>query len=262
MRLELKSIGFAYGARTALEGISLCAEGGQLVGVVGPNGSGKSTLLKVAAGIAAPSSGSCLLDGTALQARTPRDRARLIAWCPQESFFSFPFKSVDVVLMARAPHLGMWGLTGGADREAALEAMAIMDAAHLADRPIDELSGGERRRVMLARTVAQGAGALLLDEPTAGLDIGHSVKVLEAFKAQARAGRLVVASLHDINEAAAYCDRVLMLRGGRQAAWGTVAEVLTWRNVRETFGVDVYAGVNEITGARFLVPFGPGAGGP
>lgn len=255
MKLALTSVAYTYGPRAALADISLAAEGGEFVGVIGPNGSGKSTLLKIAAGLAAPSAGSCTLDGTAVTAYAPRERAKRIAWCPQEAFFTFPFRSLDVVLMARAPHLGMWGLTGDADRQAALSAMALMDAAHLADRPIDELSGGERRRVMLARTVAQGAGVVLLDEPTAGLDIGHSVRVLGAFRDLARAGRLVVASLHDINEAAAYCDRVVMLREGRMAASGTVAQVLTWRNVRDTFGVDVYAGVNEITGARFLVPF-------
>ncbi|MBI5527322.1 MAG: ABC transporter ATP-binding protein [Deltaproteobacteria bacterium] len=254
--LTVENVSFAYGPRQALSGVSFAASGGQLVGIVGPNGSGKSTLLKVAAGIIVASEGACLLGGRSVGTLVPKERARVVAYCPQEGVFSFPFSALDVVLMARSPLLGMWGVAGEVDRKAAREAMALMDAEHLADRPIDELSGGERRRVVLARTIAQGAGVIVLDEPTAGLDIGHSIRVLDTFKAMAQKGALVLASLHDISEATAYCDRALLLKGGRGVAFGMVEEVLSYKNVRDTFGVDVYAGINELTGKRFLVPFG------
>jgi iron complex transport system ATP-binding protein len=254
--ISLKSISFRYGDRLALASVSFEATGGQLVGIVGPNGSGKSTLLKVAAGIVGPTAGGCLLDGKSVGTLAPRERAQRISYCPQEGTFSFPFSALDVVLMARSPHLGMWGVAGEADRRAAREAMALMDAEHVSERPIDELSGGERRRVVLARTIAQGAGVIVLDEPTAGLDIGHSIRVLDTFKRMAEKGALVLASLHDISEATAYCDRVLLLKGGKPVGFGNAEEVLSYKNVRDTFGVDVYAGVNELTGKRFLVPFG------
>jgi iron complex transport system ATP-binding protein len=237
--LEFRSVGCRYGDRTALDGVSFGLSGGMLAGVIGPNGSGKSTLLKVAAGLMEPSAGECLINGTDMLKTGYAARAGLLSYCPQEPACAFPFTALQTVLMARSPRLGVWGITGKEDRLAAGEALALMDTAHLADRPVDELSGGERRRVMLARTVAQGCPLLLLDEPTSGLDIGHQVTVMSAFRKLADGGKLLLASMHDLNEAAACCDLVLILKDGALVSSGHPGEIMTPAALKEIFGVDV-----------------------
>jgi iron complex transport system ATP-binding protein len=255
--LRFEGLGFAYGDRPALAAIDAEVEPGEFFGILGPNGSGKSTLLKVAAGLLRPSAGRTLLEGRDVAAWKRRDLARRVALLAQDVSVEAPYRVSDVVLLGRMPHLGFFGFAGAGDVEVARAALAATDCLDLADRRIHEISGGERQRVFLARALAQEPRLLLLDEPTAHLDLRHQVGLHDLLARRNREGGLtVVTVLHDLNLAAQYCHRVLLLSGGRVFACGTVEEVLTYGNVREVFGVDPYVGVNEITGSRFLIPMG------
>ncbi len=257
--IGIEQVSFHYGARPVLRGVSFQAQAGKISAVLGPNGSGKTTLLRTMLGYLKPSAGTVRVAGRAVGDYGRREFARKVAAVPQETPVDFPFTVTELVLMGRAPHVGVLGLEGRADLRAAEEAMDRCGVRELAARPIHALSGGELRRAFVARALAQQADVLLLDEPTSGLDIHHQVAIFEVLKDEARAGRTVVVVVHDLNLAASYCDRLLLLKDGAALAAGTVEEVLTYRLVRECYGVDVYVGVNEITGARFLIPM---AGGP
>lgn len=253
--LVATSVGVRYGARAALDGVGARVVPGEVLGVIGPNGSGKSTLIRVLAGVRAPSSGTVRLDGHDLHALPRRERARRIALVPQETHLSFPIRVRDLVLLGRAPHTGRFGLERADDLRAAHDAMARAEVLELADRPVDELSGGERQRVVLARALAQDAGILLLDEPTSFLDLRHAVLLLDLVRDLCRARGLAVAVvLHDLNLAAMYCDRLLLLDRGRVHAVGTPDEVLTYRDLCAVYGTELYVALNDVTGRLVVLP--------
>lgn len=219
--LEAVDLAFAYGRRAALTDVSVAAAPGEVLAVVGPNGSGKSTLLRLLAGLLVPQRGEIRLAGRPLAAWPRRERARRLALVPQEPRLEFPFTVLETALMGRAPHLRALGFPGRADLAAAREALAALDVLELAPRPIDTLSGGERQRVFLARALAQAPAVLLLDEPTAHLDLRHQRALSELLRSRAATdGLAVVVVLHDLTLAAALGDRVLVLARGRAAACG------------------------------------------
>jgi iron complex transport system ATP-binding protein len=253
--LDAADVGVRYGARTALAEVSARVVPGEMLGVIGPNGSGKSTLIRVFAGVRRPSSGTIRLDGTDLHALSRRVRAQRIALVPQETHLSFPIRVRDLVLLGRAPHTGRFGLERAEDLHAAHEAMARAQVLELADRPVDELSGGERQRVVLARALAQDAGILLLDEPTSFLDLKHAVLLLDLVRELCRARDLAVAVvLHDLNLAAMYCDRLVLLDRGRVHASGTPADVLTYHDLCAVYGTELYVAPNDVTGRLVVLP--------
>jgi iron complex transport system ATP-binding protein len=255
--LAARSVSFSYGANRVLDDISLEGQVGVFSGVLGPNGSGKTTLLRLLVGSLETTRGEVLFRGRPLGEVDERERARAVAWVPQDVGVDFPFTVVELVLFGRTPHRGGWGLPNAGDLEIARDAMERCDVLHLARRSALELSGGERRRVLLARALAQRPRLLLLDEPAAFLDIRHQVEICDLLAEGCRRGEFgVVAVLHDLNLAAAYCGHLLLLKDGRAAAQGAVEEVLTYGHVREAFGAEVYVGVNEIAGTRFLIPMG------
>jgi iron complex transport system ATP-binding protein len=255
--IRVDSVEFAYGERKVLRGVSLEARAGQLYGILGPNGSGKTTLVRLVLGLLAPHAGNVRVADRAVADYSRREFARAVAAVPQEMPIDFPFTVRELVLLGRTPHLGPLGFEAASDLAAAEEAMTLCGVGELGDRPIFALSGGELRRAYIARAIAQKARALVCDEPTSGLDIHHQVAVFELLRSRSRAGDCVIAVVHDLNLAAAYCDRLMLLREGKTVAEGTVGDVLTYRRVREAYDVEVYVGVNEITGARFLIPMGP-----
>ena len=238
--LALDRITVRIGSRVLLDGVTLGVAAGTFTAVVGPNGAGKSTLLAVASGARVPEGGAATLDGRPLAAYAPDALARRRALLPQESLLAFGFTGVEVALLGRTPHR-----TGhAADEAAAARALADADAEPFADRRYPTLSGGEKQRVQLARTLAQldgpEAAVLLLDEPTAALDLAHQHRVLATAKALAAdRGLAVVAVLHDLNLAAQYADRIALLKGGRLVGEGPPADVLRADLVRATFDVPV-----------------------
>ncbi|MFF2820144.1 heme ABC transporter ATP-binding protein [Kitasatospora cineracea] len=222
--LEAEGIGFATGGRELLADVDLTVRAGEILALLGPNGAGKSTLLSVLAGDRRPARGEVRIDGRPLAAHKPLELARRRALLPQTHEVSFPFPAAEVVRMGRAPWSGR--CTPAEDEAAVTAAMAATDCAHLAGRPFTALSGGERARVALARILAQDTALLLLDEPTAALDLRHQELVLRIARERADAGHGVVVVLHDLTLAAAHADRIALLDAGRTVAVGPTGEIL------------------------------------
>ena len=253
--LQTSDLCFAYNGRRALDGIGLRADPGEVVGLVGPNGSGKSTLIRVLSGVLGGYSGSARIGDDEVRQLAPVDLARQLAVVPQEPTFSFPFTALQIVLLGRHPHLAGIAFESTRDVELAREALARCGAADLASRTIQELSSGERQRVVFAKALAQQPRALLLDEPASFLDIRHQVELYDLVRARAHeTGSAVLTVLHDLSLAAEYCDRIYLLREGRIEASGPTAEVLTYANLTRVFQTEVYVDTNTLTGRLLVVP--------
>ena len=257
----MDGVSLGYGERTVLRGVSLAAREGEVLGVLGPNGSGKTTLVRGATRVLAPSSGSVTLLGRALPLYDRRELARALAVIPQEGTPLFPFTVLETVLMGRAPWLRPFAFEGEEDLRAAREALRAVGAEDLAARDLSELSGGERQRVVVARALAQGTRVLLADEPTAHLDLRHAVAVFALLRELRDArGLAVVVVTHDLNLAAAHCDRLVLLSRGAVAAEGTPREVLRPDLLADAFGTPVWVG-RRSDGTPFVAAGGgPGTG--
>jgi iron complex transport system ATP-binding protein len=237
--LEARGLRASYGATPALEGLDAAFSAGGITAVLGENGSGKSTLLKLIARIVPPSAGELLLEGRPITELPRRETARRIAYLPQAVDLVFPIRCLDLVLQGRAPWSPGFTTDGPEDRRRALDAMRACDVSALADRDASAVSGGERRRVFLARALAQEAEVWLLDEPTSELDLRHRLEFLELLRRTHRErGTTVLLVTHEIETAAQIADVVLMLRAGRALAAGPPLETLTAPNIRKAFGVE------------------------
>jgi iron complex transport system ATP-binding protein len=252
--LTARALGFRHASGGGVEGVDLDLAAGEIVGVLGPNGSGKTTLVRVLSGVLAPYRGSVRIGGRELVGLARRELARAVAVVAQEPVFDFPFTALETVLLGRHPHLTGVAFESARDRELAMAALERLDAAPLADRLVSELSAGERQRVVVARALAQETPVLLLDEPSSFLDLRHQVELFDLVRELAAEGRAVLAVVHDLNLAAEYCDRVLLLDGGRVAAGGPTEEVLTYANLKRVFGTEVYVDVHDLTGKVVVVP--------
>lgn len=249
--LSVDSVSFKYGEQWVLRGIGFEVEKGDFLGVIGPNGSGKTTLLRVIDGILKPQEGEVRLEGAEIGRLRREALARCVAVVPQYSALAFPFSVEEVVLMGRSPHLGRWRFEGEQDLRIAREAMEMTDTLALAARDMDSLSGGERQRVLIARALAQEPRLMLLDEPTAFLDIRHQVDFFDRIRSLNRdKGLTVIAVTHDINLAAHYCDRIILLKDGRIEAAGPVEDVITEEHIRKAYET------------KILVDRHPGTGSP
>ncbi|NPV53273.1 MAG: ABC transporter ATP-binding protein [Firmicutes bacterium] len=251
----------SYGSSIALDGITFQVERGDLVGLIGPNGSGKSTLLKAISRVLRPRLGEILLDGKNLSLFKQVDVARRMAAVAQENPVDFDFTVEDMVLMGRYPHLSRFERERAGDFEKVRQAMEMTGTSSLAHRPVTELSGGELQRVMIARAIAQEPEVLLLDEPTSHLDIGHQIEILDMVKGLNKGkGLTVIAALHDLNLAALYFDRLILIKEGKIFALGSPAEVITRDNIRATYGSEVFITRHILSGRPQVVLLsGPGA---
>lgn len=221
----------------AVGGVSLDIVSGEFLGIIGPNGSGKSTLLKLLSGSLMPGEGKVLFQGKPLSSLPQSQVARSIAFVPQNTYLDFPFTCREIVLMGRFPHLGWLGLEDAAGLAIVDEVMRLTRTEYLARRPITDLSGGEQQRVILAQALAQDGEVLMLDEPTSHLDIASQLEILDLLKSlNSGQGRTIVVVLHDLNLAALYCDRLLLIREGLIAAAGTPAEVITEEIIAGVYG--------------------------
>lgn len=249
--LSVDNVSFRYGEQWVLRGVAFEVEKGDFLGVIGPNGSGKTTLLRIIDGILKPREGEVRLEGMEIGRLRREALARSVAVVPQYSTLAFPFSVEEVVLMGRSPHLGRWRFEGEQDLRIAREAMEMTDTLALASRDMESLSGGERQRVLIARALAQEPRLMLLDEPTAFLDIRHQVDFFDRIRALNRRRELtVIAVTHDINLAAHYCDRIILLKNGRIEAAGPVETVITEEHIRKAYET------------RILVDRHPGTGSP
>jgi iron complex transport system ATP-binding protein len=229
---------------------------GELVALCGPNGAGKSTLLRLLLGLHRPLSGRVMLGGVPVAGLSRREIARGAALLPQDSPGDLPLTVREVVALGRLPHLGRFQPEGPDDQRAVELALEATDAAALAERPMTELSGGERHRVHLARALAQEAPVLLLDEPVAGLDLVHQLQALDRLRAMVDQGRGAVVALHDLSLAARGCDRLLLLAEGTLQADAPPREVLTPANLARFFGVRAELATDS-AGRPLVIPLEP-----
>jgi iron complex transport system ATP-binding protein len=252
--LSLEHITAGYGADPVVRDVSLRVAAGEIVGLLGPNGSGKTTLVRVVSRALKPATGEVRLAGRDPYGMSGREAARLVAVVPQEVAPAFSFSVLEMVLFGRAPYLSRWGSGKPEDWTAAREAMSAVGVLHLADRPVEELSGGERRRVILAQALAQDAPILVMDEPTTHLDIRHTLDVVSIVRrlADDRA-TAVLAIFHDLNLASATCDRICALREGRLVAEGTPDEVITPELLRDVYDVEAEVEAEPLTGRPAVV---------
>ena len=257
--LDVAALRVSYGARAVLRGIDLHVGAGEVLGLVGPNGCGKTTLIKAITRVLPWDSGEVRLDGVSASLLDGRELARRVAVVPQSALLPVGYTALDVALMGRTPHLSFLDQEGPEDYEAAREALRRLDVLELSDRCVDELSGGERQSVVLARALAQDTAVLLLDEPTANLDIGHQIAVARLAQELARdKGIAVLAAMHDLTLAALHCDRLALMPEGVVFAVGTPRDVLTAENIKEAYGVHVLVLNEPSLPAPVVVPYADG----
>ena len=260
--LSVDRIAFRYGDIPVLEEVSLELQPGSFTGLVGPNGSGKTTLLRIAAGLLRPDRGTVRLCGRPMEKLSRAQVARQLALLPQSPKLPATFTAWDLVLMGRTPFLGFLGREGVRDIAAAERAMEMARCQHLAERRMEELSGGEQQRVLMARALAQEPEVLLLDEPTAHLDMQHQIALIDLVAEQVDGGMAALGVFHDLNLAACYCHRLAVLSQGRLVAEGTPEQVLTADILREVFQVDLCLIPHPRGGVPAVLPAGPRRAAP
>ena len=256
MHLQATNVSFTYfrGAQ-ALDDISVSVSRGSIVGLIGPNGSGKTTLVKVLNGTLRPSRGSVSVEGAPVATFTRRDLAKRIAVVPQETHVTFDFTAVEIVLMGRYAHLGAFALEGPADMAVARRALGATGTEALASRQFATLSGGEKQRVVIAGALAQSSDILLLDEPTAALDVGFQFEIASLLvRLNREHGTTMVVSTHDLNLAAMLCTELVLMKSGRVLAKGPTNDVLTAPNIRQLYGVEADVAFHPRAGHLTVVP--------
>ena len=249
IKLAMHNVSLGYDHNIVLQDISLNVLPGEVVGLIGPNGSGKSTIIKALSRVIHPHSGEILLDGRDITRIPRRELACLLGVVPQMPLLPSTFTAFEIVLMGRNPHLGLFQAEGPRDWAIVWQAMEKTATQSLAERRINELSGGEIQCLLIARVLTQETKAILLDEPTANLDIGRQTEILDLIKGLCVENNLaVLAALHDLNLAAQYCDRLFLINKGRIHAEGTPREVITDQNIKEVYGAENCVYTHPING--------------
>lgn len=253
------SYGYSSGRRNVrsftLDHVSITVERGSLTGLLGPNGCGKTTLLNLLSGVLQPEHGHVSLNGAPLAGRTRRDIARHLAVVPQETHPAFDYTVMEMVLMGRHPHLGAFELEGPRDLALAGDALAATGTEHLAGRAYMTLSGGEKQRVVIASALTQSPEVLLLDEPTASLDLGYQLEVAALLRRlNLERGVTMVLATHDLNLAASLCDRLILMRDGRVVAQGPTRDVLTAASIRRIYDVEADVSFHVAAGHVTVTP--------
>lgn len=255
VELKLLDVSIGYHHGLVVENITFEARSGQMLGLVGPNGCGKSTLLKAMSRVIQPQSGDISINDRNLSKIPRRELARLLGVVPQIPLLPSNFTAFEIVLMGRNPHLGLLQHEGAKDMAIAWEAMEKTLTQHLAKRRIGELSGGEIQSVVIARVLAQQTDAVLLDEPTANLDIGRQIEILDLIKGLChKNGFTVVIALHDLNLAAQYCDSLILMNKGRIHCQGEPGGVITADNIVKIYGSGSYVYSHPVSGLPVVLP--------
>jgi iron complex transport system ATP-binding protein len=247
--IEMQNVALGYGHTVVLRDLSFRVRQGEMVGLIGPNGCGKSTIIRALSRIIPPHSGKILLDGKNVTRISRLELARLLGVVPQLPVLPSAFTAFEIVLMGRNPHLGLFQYEGPKELAIAWQAMEKTSTQPLAERRIGELSGGEIQCLLIARVLAQETEVILLDEPTANLDIGRQIETLDLIKNLCRQDNLaILAALHDLNLAVQYCDRLILINNGRIHAEGTPKEVITAENIAEVYGTEHCVHTHPVNG--------------
>jgi iron complex transport system ATP-binding protein len=257
--VDVQDLSVQLGAVEALSEVSIGVDQGEFLGIIGPNGAGKTTLLRAISGVLDPNAGSVAVAGRDVTGLSAAESSRLVAVVPQETNLAFDFSVREVVEMGRTPYTSRVSLYGDDDADIVDRALERTQVQQFADRSIGEVSGGERQRVLLARALAQDTPVLLLDEPTASLDIDHQIRTLELVRSLVESGKTVLAPIHDLNLAAHYCDRLLLLSDGARTAAGPPEQVLTEDHLEAAFGTDAVVTNNPVTGSVYVMALPEGA---
>lgn len=247
--VDIRNIRIGYGKHRIIDELSFHVDNGEFFIIIGPNGSGKTTLVKSIAGIIRASSGSIAIHGKPLSAYSSKSMAKTVAYVPQMAATDLPFTVMEVVLMGRSPHLGTLGIPAESDIDRARKALEFTGMDHLAHRKIDELSGGEQQRVFIARAVCQDTKIILLDEPTASLDLSHQVRIMDVMESLKKDRQVTVVMVsHDLNLAAMYGDRLLLLKKGTLADLGSPDRVMTYETLESVYGCPILVDKSPIDG--------------
>lgn len=242
-QLLTQNLSFAYDKQTQLSNINLACYAGEFIGLIGANGAGKSTLLKLLLGLLPVKKGTIKINGQSLTQLKRREIAKKIAFVPQAIELPFAFSVEEIVMMGRNPYLGPFQLASNNDKKIVEQALVLTDIIHLQQRKVNQLSGGEKQRVIIARALAQESQCILLDEPIASLDICHQFETLDLIQSLTEQGKLAITAIHDLNLAARYCSRLILLGKDEQgkvciAGDGTPREVLTKKNLKQCFNIE------------------------
>ena len=248
INLSCSNLSFGYHKKTVIDEVSLEFKSGEFVGLIGPNGAGKSTLLKLLLGLNKPDMGNISLGKNSLNALSRNEIAKRVSFVPQDHSIDYAFNVEEMVAMGRTPYLGNYQTESKQDLEIIETALRRTDLFELNDRPADQLSGGERQRVFIARALAQQTNTLLLDEPTASLDLCHQLELMDLLCGLTCEGHLAIAAIHDLELASRYCSRLIMLSEGKVVADGLPNEVITPDNLRRYFSIEATVEVNELDG--------------
>ena len=254
--LEIKNLNFSYGNNSVLKEITFTAMAGEFITIIGPNGAGKSTLIKMIDGILHAGQSEILLEGVPISNFSRKELAQKIAYLPQDSKFAFDYTIREVVMMGRFPYLkGVHTYTAG-DLHIVKEMMILMEIEQFSDRSFNELSGGEKQRVLIASALAQQPNIILLDEPTSALDLHHQIAIYHILKKLQREQNLTIIFVtHDINLAAQYCERMTLMGNGMIIRDDTPENVLQFNLLQEIFGVKVYIDINPLTNSLYILPY-------
>lgn len=253
--IEAFGLRCGYEGREVLKGITISLSPGELIGLLGPNGAGKSTLIKALSKVLKPIAGTIYLEGEDIESLSFKEIAKRIGVVPQETTLEYKFTAYDIVMMGRNPYISRFKGETGLDRDIVIEAMKVTNTLEFADRPITELSGGEKQRVILARALAQNPKILLLDEPTSHLDISYQIEMLNLIKRLTKGKDIgALSAIHDPNLASQFCDKIILMKDGKIYDFGTPKEVLTSKNLKEVFNIDVIVKQHPIYDSIYILP--------
>ncbi|MHA1764110.1 MAG: ABC transporter ATP-binding protein, partial [Promethearchaeota archaeon] len=254
MTISAKEISFNYGSKLVLKDITIHFQKGFLYGILGPNGSGKTTFLKILSGVLKSELGEVIVDDILINTMNPREIAKKIAMVPQPTSINFDYTVEEIVMMGRYSHIGRFSQESPEDKRIVDEILKKLKLHELRKRSFNELSGGELQKVIIGRALAQNGKIILLDEPTTHLDINYKIEFMMMMRNYVEEGKIIIAVLHDLNLAAQFCDKIILLNDGKIKAFGPVEEIITRENIKTVYNIDVVVRKNVYTNSIFVTP--------